>query len=136
MRHCECAKKGCGHKGKGKEAYCVVRRDGPFIAVCGLCEGVIMQRCPNCHEYGCTYWCKVDFPGTHPIIGAPEWRLLDESEVLLAGDETICLSTGLRGNEDWRPVDVAWAYALGAPISSFIGGDMDRKERVFRRRVR
>lgn len=62
------------------------------------------------------------------------WRLLERHEEIREGDQTGRASL-LRSNinfEDWQPVA---DWSLGMTVNGALTDDMDRSERVFRRRV-
>lgn len=65
----------------------------------------------------------------HPVIGS-DYRLVDD-DVLIAGDETACVSTLLSLNGDrWRPIPEEW---IGQTIDNVLSADADADERLFRR---
>lgn len=76
-----------------------------------------------------------DLAPTHPVFGS-EYRKLLQDDIIRIGDETGCVSTLLRQQpEHWRKiVDGTWV-GVTVKIAQEEQGDIDGRERVFRRRV-
>ena len=84
-------------------------------------------------------WDRYKVPATHAIFG-DGYRMLNDDDVLEAGDETGCVSTllSLEYSERWVSVMPSWADAIGKPIIAIINmdsPDADCADRLFRRRV-
>jgi hypothetical protein len=77
-----------------------------------------------------------DISPSHPVIGAPFYRKLEDDDILQESDETACVSCLLsESGEYWRSIMPDWADCVGTSVASALDKDADSRERIFRRKV-
>ena len=77
-----------------------------------------------------------DISPSHPVIGAPFYRKLEDDDILQESDETACVSCLLsESGEYWRSIMPDWTDCVGISVASALDKDADSRERIFRRKV-